>query len=444
MRDWLAPIYRSNKFFPLVYGVIISVLIWDTSMARISQFTVERQSSELNLVSFYFIVSVFVIGQYILIAFVRSKLRDVQSGILHDLLRLSKILALYQCVLVAVLVVIALQISLSSGYERLLLQTVLWLAYIEAIVFIGILTFKFLQWFRIQRSYIILLYFSGSIALIMMALITLFHANESILNYPSHIRPHVQGYLAYIGSQDTLSIVSQMTLVASYASLWLATIVLLRSHSSRFGKARYRVIVTLPFIYFILQYQPLFLEIFNAYRLSDPIGFGIVYTLFFSSSSIVGGIFFGIAFWSIARQASSTHIKALVILSAYGIILFFVSNQAILLANAPYPPFALAAISFVGLAAFLFLVGIYSSSISIASNASFRRSLKGTIIEQLKLLDTIGEAQYRRELENRVLSMAKRNLNPVVNELGVNASMTEEDVKDYIGQVIDELKKGQK
>ncbi|HKH85607.1 MAG TPA: hypothetical protein VKA40_03575 [Nitrososphaera sp.] len=444
MRDWLAPIYRSNKFFPLVYGVIISVLIWDTSMARISQFTVERQSSELNLVSFYFIVSVFVIGQYILIAFVRSKLRDVQSGILHDLLRLSKILALYQCVLVAVLVVIALQISLSSGYERLLLQTVLWLAYIEAIVFIGILTFKFLQWLRIQRSYIILLYFSGSIALIMMALITLFHANESILNYPSHIRPHVQGYLAYIGSQDTLSIVSQMTLVASYASLWLATIVLLRSHSSRFGKARYRVIVTLPFIYFILQYQPLFLEIFNAYRLSDPIGFGIVYTLFFSSSSIVGGIFFGIAFWSIARQASSTHIKALVILSAYGIILFFVSNQAILLANAPYPPFALAAISFVGLAAFLFLVGIYSSSISIASNASFRRSLKGTIIEQLKLLDTIGEAQYRRELENRVLSMAKRNLNPVVNELGVNASMTEEDVKDYIGQVIDELKKGQK
>ena len=413
-------------------------------MARISQFTVERQSSELNLVSFYFIVSVFVIGQYILIAFVRSKLRDVQSGILHDLLRLSKILALYQCVLVAVLVVIALQISLSSGYERLLLQTVLWLAYIEAIVFIGILSFKFLQWLRIQRSYIILLYFSGSIALIMMALITLFHANESILNYPSHIRPHVQGYLAYIGSQDTLSIVSQMTLVASYASLWLATIVLLRSHSSRFGKARYRVIVTLPFIYFILQYQPLFLEIFNAYRLSDPIGFGIVYTLFFSSSSIVGGIFFGIAFWSIARQASSTHIKALVILSAYGIILFFVSNQAILLANAPYPPFALAAISFVGLAAFLFLVGIYSSSISIASNASFRRSLKGTIIEQLKLLDTIGEAQYRRELENRVLSMAKRNLNPAVNELGVNASMTEEDVKDYIGQVIDELKKGQK
>src|SRR5829696_1329708 len=444
MRDWLAPIYRSNKLFLLVYEFIISALILDTSMVRISQFTVERQSFELNLVSFYFIVSVFVIGQYILIAFVRSKLRDVQSGILHDLLRLSKILALYQCVLVAVLVVIALQISLSSGYERLLLQTVLWLAYIEAIVFIGILTFKFLQWLRIQRSYIILLYFSGSIALIMMALITLFHANESILNYPSHIRPHVQGYLAYIGSQDTLSIVSQMTLVASYASLWLATIVLLRSHSSRFGKARYRVIVTLPFIYFILQYQPLFLEIFNAFRLSDPIGFGIVYTLFFSSSSIVGGIFFGIAFWSIARQASSTHIKALVILSAYGIILFFVSNQAILLANAPYPPFALAAISFVGLAAFLFLVGIYSSSISIASNASFRTSLKGTIVEQLKLLDTIGEAQYRGELENRVLSIAKGNLNHAVNELGVNPSMTEQDVKDYISQVIDELKKGKK
>jgi len=188
----------------------------------------------------------------------------------------------------------------------------------------------------------------------------------------------------------------------------------------------------------------LFLEIFNAYRLSNPVGFGIVYTLFFSSSSTVGGIFFGIAFWSIARQANNTHIKGLIILSAYGIVLFFVSNQAILLANTPYPPFALGAISFVGLAAFLFLVGIYSSSISIASNVSFRRSLKGTIVEQLKLLDTIGEAQYRGELENRVLSIAKRNLNPVVNKLGVDPSMTEQDVKNYIGQVIDELKKGRK
>ncbi len=413
-------------------------------MVRIGQFTVERQSSELNLVLFYFIVSVFVIGQYILIAFVRSKLRDVQYGILYNLLRLSKILALCQCVLAAVIVVIALQISFYGGYERLFLQTVLWLAYIEAVVFTGILAFKFIQWLRIQRSYIVLLYFSGSIALIMTSLITLFHANESILNYPLHIRPNAQDYLAYIGSQDTLSIASQLSLIVSYISLWLATIVLLRSHSSRLGKARYWVIVTLPFIYFILQYQPLFLEIFTAYRLSNPIGFSVVYTLFFSSSSIVGGIFFGIAFWSIARQANSARIKALVILSAYGIVLFFVSNQAILLANAPYPPFALAATSSVGLAAFLFLVGIYSSSISIASNVSFRRSLKGTIVEQLKLLDTIGEAQYRRELENRVLSIAKSNLNPVVNELGVDASMTEQDVKDYIGQVIEELKKGQK
>jgi hypothetical protein len=88
------------------------------------------------------------------------------------------------------------------------------------------------------------------------------------------------------------------------------------------------------------------------------------------------------------------------------------------------------------------LVGIYSSSISIASNASFRRSLKGTIVEQLKSLDSIGEDQYRGELEDCVLSIAKSNLNPVGNELGVNTSMIWQDVKDYIGQVIEERKKG--
>jgi hypothetical protein len=35
-------------------------------------------------------------------------------------------------------------------------------------------------------------------------------------------------------------------------------------------------------------------------------------------------------------------------------------------------------------------------------------------------------------------------LNPVVDELEVNAYMIEHDVKDYIGQVIDELKKDEK
>jgi hypothetical protein len=443
MRDWLSPIYISNKIFGVVYGLIVSALIIDTSMIRISQFTTELQSSDPYMVAFFFMVSVFIIGQYIFIAFLRSKLKDIQSGILGDLVRISKIVALYQYVLATILVIIALQILTTGVYDRLLLQTPIWLAYLEAISFSLILAFKFVQWIRIQRSNIVMLYLSGSIALIITVSVSLFRVNESLQIFPSYIGPH-PSFLPYIISQETLSLIFQVASIALYVSFWLATIVLLRSHSAKFGKIKYWVIATLPLLYFILQYQPLFLQIFDPYRISEPVAFSLFYTLFFSSSSIVGGIFFGIAFWSIARQANNDHIRNLLLLSAYGIALFFITNQAILLASAPYPPFALATNSLVGLAVFLFLVGIYSSSISVASNASFRRSLRGSIVQQLKLLENIGEGQYRHELENRVLSMAKRSLNPVTAEVGLNPSMSEEDVKDYIGQVIDELKKREK
>jgi hypothetical protein len=45
------------------------------------------------------------------------------------------------------------------------------------------------------------------------------------------------------------------------------------------------------------QFQTLFLDVFTPFRLSDPILFGIVYTLIFSAAKPAGGILFGVAFW---------------------------------------------------------------------------------------------------------------------------------------------------
>jgi hypothetical protein len=57
------------------------------------------------------------------------------------------------------------------------------------------------------------------------------------------------------------------------------------------------------------QFQTLFLHVFTPFRLSDPILFGIVYTLIFSAAKPAGGILFGVAFWIIARILAAAQSK---------------------------------------------------------------------------------------------------------------------------------------
>jgi hypothetical protein len=45
------------------------------------------------------------------------------------------------------------------------------------------------------------------------------------------------------------------------------------------------------------------------FRTSEPILFGVVYTLFFNATIPIGGALFGIAFWSVARSIERNTVK---------------------------------------------------------------------------------------------------------------------------------------
>ena len=128
-------------------------------------------------------------------------------------------------------------------------------------------------------------------------------------------------------------------------------------------------------------------------------------------------------------------------ISAYGLVLLFVSNQAIVLAEVPYPPFGLATVSFVGLSAYLVLLGIYSSAVSVSEDSKLRQSMRTVALKEAKLLDSIGTAQMEQEIERRVIEVTKRSQDRMVEESGIESSLSEEDMKDYLQQVIEEVKK---
>jgi hypothetical protein len=160
-----------------------------------------------------------------------------------------------------------------------------------------------------------------------------------------------------------------------------------------------------------------------------------------TTSTTLCGILFGLGFWSLARALpADSRVKDYMIITACGFILYFNCGQATVL-QAAYPPYGLANVSFVGLASFLILVGLYNSAISVAQDAKLRKSIKNSTLQQSsKLLDTIGTAQMTEEIENKVLRMTKDSALTLTQQSGVEPSLTENEIKLYIDKVLDEVK----
>jgi Tfp pilus assembly PilM family ATPase len=59
----------------------------------------------------------------------------------------------------------------------------------------------------------------------------------------------------------------------------------------------------------------------------------------------------------------------------------------------------------------------------------------------LELVDNIGTAQMEQEIEKRFLKVARAQQDVLTDQSGIESSLTEEDMKEYLEQVIEEVKK---
>jgi DNA-binding protein Fis len=225
--------------------------------------------------------------------------------------------------------------------------------------------------------------------------------------------------------------------------MWGATSLLLRRYTQRLGRVKYWIILSIPLAFFVSQFLAISLNLFAPLLTSQALFYGVFLTLIFTFSKPAGGILFGIAFWIVARNVrrSSSIVRDYMIISAYGLVLLFTSSQASVLATGPYPPFGLATASFIGLSSYLVLVGIYSSAISLAEDSKLRQSIRSIAIKESRLLDSIGMAQMEQQIQKKVIEFTKQNQARMAEESGIQSSLTEEDMKAYLEQVIREVKK---
>jgi hypothetical protein len=155
---------------------------------------------------------------------------------------------------------------------------------------------------------------------------------------------------------------------------------------------------------------------------------------------LIGGILFGIPFLMIVK-ALPLHwsLNDLMIIAAMGFILF-IDTQSVIITNAPYPPYGLPTVLFTPLACFLIFSGLYSSAVSISGDIALRQFIRASVRDELKLLGSIGFAQSINQVESRVTQIVKEHQGSILEESGVESSVTSEDIRSYLDEVLQEVK----
>jgi hypothetical protein len=155
------------------------------------------------------------------------------------------------------------------------------------------------------------------------------------------------------------------------------------------------------------------------------------------ASSII--FVWGIGYLNVAKSIrkidQNSAIANFMTISAYGIILTGFAFTAPVI-NVTYPPFGVAAHSFLTLAAYLFSLGFYYSAISVSQNVKIRQSIKKFALDEAKLVDSIGAANMEQEMQKRVLAIA----NKMTDQTGVQYSLSDDDIKQYMDEVLNEIK----
>jgi hypothetical protein len=214
---------------------------------------------------------------------------------------------------------------------------------------------------------------------------------------------------------------------------------MLRHYSGKIGQAKFWTLVLLPSLYAI----SILLDRLGIYVPESETAL-FNYYVYSSLSGVIGGILLGFLFWSISRSMRpnkfvSTYLR----LCSFGFILLpiaWVGQVSV----AAYPPFGFVAFAMLTLSSYTIILGLYSAASSISQDVRLRQYIKDLTREDSSFLATIGQAELEKQIQSKASDLenvVKKERTELEKKSGVQSSLQEQDIKQYLLEVLQEVDK---
>ncbi|MDQ6668729.1 MAG: ATP-binding protein [Thermoproteota archaeon] len=331
-----------------------------------------------------------------------------------------------------------------------------------ASIIMGIMSFKFFSWYKLNKKNLMVLFYGLAAATLAIAItedaytkLVFIHVveegspvgaiSQSSFMYETFAKYHGEIEYKVVNPQTTtlwvlptsvLDLKNNLDYLAAlpYVFMWLAIATLLRQYyKSISGVDKF------PVKFWIVLAVPLILYLVGSgliISLPADIPYRFYIRLIFRAGTIGSSVLFGLAFYIATRNLRAVKVKDYLTISAIGIIPIGIANEI----SALQQTYGVAAHSLVLLGSYLFTIGLYALAISISQDSSLRKSIRNSALEVSKLADVIEGPGMEQEIERRVLTSAKEQEEILIQETGVQSSLTENEMKQYLGTVLKEIK----
>jgi hypothetical protein len=429
----------SKKLFVIMLVAIVTITV-DSQIGYIADFIPQQLSSNSGIITFIVIVTVTLMVQYLILDYSNQSNKQARQRAPHLRILYMGVL-IGQSALAAVLALVVSQILLTQRYDILTLYITHAISYGLWIVTLSLAASAFISWYRLSSKNVMVLILALSMIAYVANGITGIATYFDTLNQQKPVVASTD--VAYfpefsvesIGSQ--IGMASQIASAAAYILTWIGTVKMLYPYIKKLGKTKFWIIMGMAMVYYLISFPLFIMGYFTPSANVDA----MTNILIFSFAGILSGIIFGAAFLSVARTLrKDSTLRNYMIIAAYGFVLFYISGSA-MAAQAAYPPYGIVSVSFVGLSCYLIYIGLYSSAVTVSQDTALRLSIRKSLTDHSKFLHSLGTAHMEQELQSAVLKITKKHSDMMTQKTGVEASMTDNDIKEYMSIVMDEIHK---
>jgi hypothetical protein len=392
-------------------------------------------------ITIYFIITAtsLIIQAFLLMISVRLVFKT-KKAISHLSLIIRYLYVGSHIIVMSSIVYLLLEQIITSRYHTVLPELIVGLSLIPSVLILISLAFTSLKSFLSNKRKIVMVYGIAIIAIAVQLIIAFFYIEINLYSKPEIITPDRNPWASYFYTdlQSKISLIYEVIEAISFIIIWIALILLTKQYAKKIGKVKYSITLSIPMIYFLLQYSPLLLEQIGTLSflvMAEGSIFLYLYNFILNTVNVGTGILFGISFYILAKSLVYDVLKYYLIICGTGIMIIFSTGISTIVTLAPFPAWAIVSLSFVLPASFLFLIGLDSAIYYIASDTLIRRYLYRSK-DQFELFQALGYTKASNIIEQKI----RKQLDNLKDKTFFKPIYELEDTKQYIEKVIIEMK----
>lgn len=195
IHKWLA---SDRVVFAIVSATIIGVLV-ETGIIRISGFVGVRDLS-LEIAIFVGLGIFCVFSQLVILNYTRNKVgKSFLSNNSTHIGVINKTVVIIQLGIIALLIVVLLEVSLTSSYHTILIKAIVMSSFVTASGVMILLSWKFVVWIKSNKNRFTLAYLLASLFISASAIAGVVYFLDQLFYRPDVIYPRIYGdYLAHV------------------------------------------------------------------------------------------------------------------------------------------------------------------------------------------------------------------------------------------------------